>query len=171
MATLCFLIFLVLYLLSARNFAKARKIVNNSNKDYYTDDDLQCIIYCIQLIIFLLGSVILGVIVSVSINNLETESILKDKIAMYKEENKAIEENMGKIKDNICIDNNITTYSESELKSKDVIGLVSILPELKSDIWVKSQIEVYIQNEEKIRTLEEERVNLKKEKWLLYFGY
>ena len=61
-----------------------------------------------------------------------------------------------------------STYGE--LKDKDAINLVSLFPELKSDTLVQKQIEVYIANNDKIKELKEEKIELTKSKWLLYFG-
>lgn len=89
------------------------------------------------------------------------------KIEMYEEENTKIEEQ---------IDTLVKQYMEyegktlTEFKSESSITLVSLYPELKSDDLVSKQIEVYIENNNKIKQLKEDKINMKIGKWLLYFG-
>lgn len=92
---------------------------------------------------------------------------LDDKIAMYEEENASIEESIN-VTVKSYMDFEASTYGE--LKDKDAINLVSLFPELKSDTLVQKQIEVYIANNDKIKELKEEKIELTKSKWLLYFG-
>lgn len=89
------------------------------------------------------------------------------KIEMYEEENTKIEKQ---------IDTLVKQYMEyegktlAEFKSESSITLVSLYPELKSDDLVSKQIEVYIENNNKIKELKEDKINMKIGKWLLYFG-
>lgn len=92
---------------------------------------------------------------------------LDDKIAMYEEENASIEESIN-VTVKSYMDFEASTYGE--LKDKDAINLVSLFPELKSDTLVQKQIEVYIANNDKIKELKEEKIELTKSKWLLCFG-
>ena len=49
----------------------------------------------------------------------------------------------------------------------DLVALVSLYPELKSDELVQSQIELYISNQKKIVKLKEELIDLDKKRiWL-----
>lgn len=96
-----------------------------------------------------------------------TEQAINAKIAMYEEENTYIEESI-----NDTVKNYMTFESKtySDLKAKDAINLVSLFPELKSDTLVKAQIELYINNNNSIKQLKEEKIDLSKLKWRLYFG-
>ena len=60
--------------------------------------------------------------------------------------------------------------AHKEFKDKDGINLVSLIPTLKSDTLVQKQIEVYVANNDKIKELKEEKIDLSKSKWKLYFG-
>lgn len=60
------------------------------------------------------------------------------------------------------------TYEK--FKSEDSITLVSLYPELKSDALVNTQIEIYTENNKKIKKLKEELIDLSAKKWILYFG-
>ena len=59
---------------------------------------------------------------------------------------------------------------DGELKGESSITLVSLYPELKADTLVTKQIEVYIDNNKKIKNLKEKKINLSVKKWWLYFG-
>lgn len=92
---------------------------------------------------------------------------IDERIAMYTEENTNIE---------ASIDEVVTQYMEyesntfKELKTDSPITLVSLYPELKSDELIKTQIETYQSNNDTIRSLKEEKINLRVAKWWLYFG-
>ena len=112
----------------------------------------------------------IGTIVAIGIiaPKVATEEIYNEKIAMYQEENQRIEEQ---------IDTVVKQYMKHEketfedVKTEDsAITLVTLFPELKSDELVSQQINIYVANNEKIKQLKEEKINIAKEKWLLYFG-
>ena len=50
------------------------------------------------------------------------------------------------------------------------ITLVTFFPELKSDTIVQQQLEIYVANNAKIKSLKEKKINLIKIRWILYFG-
>jgi len=115
-----------------------------------------------------IGLGILDVIVIVfSVAYMISGILATPKIEMYEEENTKIEEQ---------IDTLVKQYMEyegktlTEFKSESSITLVSLYPELKSDNLVSKQIEVYIENNNKIKQLKEDKINMKIGKWLLYFG-
>ena len=88
-------------------------------------------------------------------------------ISMYEEENNQIESQIGEL---------VNKYMEYEgstfkdLKNEDSVALVSLYPELKSDALVEKQIEVYIENNKKIKNLKKKQIELLTYKWRLYFG-
>ena len=92
---------------------------------------------------------------------------IDDKIAMYEEENASIEESIDVTVKNYM---NFETSTYDELKDKDAMNLVSLFPELKSDTLVQKQIEVYVKNNDRIKELKEEKIELQKVKFYLYFG-
>ena len=93
--------------------------------------------------------------------------VIDSKIEMYSEENTKIEESISDL---------VSEYMEFEsetfkdLKGDDSITLISLYPELKSDELIKAQIEIYQENNEKIKELKESRLNLTLVRWWLYFG-
>lgn len=97
-----------------------------------------------------------------------TNSTIDRKIEIYEEENAKIEKD---------IDAMIKQYLEKEynlsvdLKRDDnPIALTTLFSELKSDDFVKHQRAQYIDNQKKIMQLKEEKIDVTKLKWLLYFG-
>lgn len=74
----------------------------------------------------------------------------KEKIQMYQEENENIESQAGQLVANY-MEYESDTYEK--FKSEDSITLVSMYPELKSDTLVNTQIEIYNDNNKKIKKL------------------
>ena len=116
---------------------------------------------------FLIGSMIAVGILWAKVAN---GYVIDAKIAMYEEENSRIEES---------IDTLVSNYLEYEQRTfaefkpdgqKDVVILMSLFPELKADTLVQAQMGVYIENNQHIKELREEKINLLKLRWLLYFG-
>lgn len=75
------------------------------------------------------------------------------------------------------IDKIVKEYLEHEhdtfedLKTEEsAITLVTLFPELKSDTLVQQQLEIYVKNNAQIKYLKEEKIEIAKDKWLLYFG-
>lgn len=92
---------------------------------------------------------------------------IDQKIALYESENAAIEEKLCET---------IATYLEHE---KDLISnltpetattLLVKYPELKSDTLVAAQIDSYIYNHRQLLGLREDKINIEKKKWWVYFG-
>ena len=92
---------------------------------------------------------------------------LDDKIAMYTEENTAIELQIAE-----CVQR----YQEyehgvfTEIAPSDAVAVATIYPDLASDGLVHVQIETYIENNNKIKNLKESKIDAAARKWWLYFG-
>lgn len=99
--------------------------------------------------------------------SISTEHVLDQKIVMYEEENTSIEQSIGSIVEDY-MDYESNAYSD--LKSQDLMELVTNFPELKADALVQEEIDIYIENNQKIKELKEEKIDLSTMKWLLYFG-
>ena len=112
------------------------------------------------LVISLLATIGLGV-------NVSELSVIDSKITMYQEENTKIEQQVANV---------VAQYQEYETKTftavvpEDSMTLVSLYPELKSDKLVQKQIDVYVENNKKIKSLKEKQINGKVLRWWLYFG-
>ena len=118
------------------------------------------VVSVISLIVSIIATVYLGV-------NVKSNDVIDDKIAMYQEENSKIEEQIAIV---------VSDYMEHESKVFDSakvsspIILAQLYPELKSDELVKSQIDIYIANNEKIKDLKLKKINDSVYRWWLYFG-
>lgn len=86
---------------------------------------------------------------------------------MYQEENAKIESDM---KDLVS---NYMSYEKDTLstfKSDSSMTLISLYPELKSDTLVQRQLDIYVENNKKIKELKEKNVYKSTMAWWLYFG-
>lgn len=97
-----------------------------------------------------------------------TEDIhIDDKIAMYTEENTVIEQQIAE-----CVER-YQQYEQGvfeKVSPSDAVAVVTFYPELKSDTLVQAQIETYVDNNNKIKTLKEQKIDASVRKWWLYFG-
>lgn len=92
---------------------------------------------------------------------------LDDKIAMYKQENTAIEQSVDVlVKDYYKHESD--TYSS--LKPENAVLFASAYPELQSNELATKQLEIYVENNNKIKELKEDQINLSKNRFWLYFG-
>lgn len=90
---------------------------------------------------------------------------IDDKISMYNEENIKIEEQMT------TIVQSYKGYEERIIKNVADMEVAFIrFPELKASEMVQKQMNVYIENNNKIKKLKETKIETKIFKWLLYFG-
>ena len=92
---------------------------------------------------------------------------LDDKIAMYEQENAAIEQSVDVlVKDYYKHESD--TYSS--LKPENAVLFASAYPELQSNELATKQLEIYVDNNNKIKELKEDKINLSKNRFWLYFG-
>lgn len=110
-------------------------------------------------IICVLAIVCVGVLLSNSIT-------IDDKINLYKTENTTIE---TQIEETVKEYKNYEQNTFEKIKG-NVSALITLYPELKSDELVKKQIDTYVKNNNKIKSLKEEKIDMKIYKWWLYFG-
>lgn len=104
------------------------------------------------------------IILGISVSN---DKVIDQKIEMYQIENTRIENQVME-----CVKQYQEYETEifTELKPESAITLVSLYPELKSDVLVSKQIEIYIDNNEHIKTLKKDKINGNIYRWWLYFG-
>lgn len=89
------------------------------------------------------------------------------KIQMYQEENEKIEEDVSVIITQYMKHEN-ATFDMSKIESSTV--LIQMYPELKSNELVSKQIDIYNENNKKIKKLKLEKIKNQKSKFYLYFG-
>lgn len=111
-------------------------------------------------VIFFIAAIWVGI-------TLSGRMTIDEKIELYRTENAVIEEQMEAV---------IQNYQEfesgtlKEFNNESATILVSLYPELKSNELVAKQLEVYVNNNAKIKELECERLSYKPLAWWLYFG-
>lgn len=94
--------------------------------------------------------------------------VIDNKINMYQEENSNIE---IKVKETVRAYMNYEESTYKELvETADLTTLIIKYPELNSNELVKREIDLFIANNDKIKKLKEDKINLSVEKWWLYFG-
>lgn len=111
-------------------------------------------------VIFFIAAICVGI-------TLSGRMTIDEKIELYRTENAVIEEQMETV---------IQNYQEfesgtlKEFNNESATILISLYPELKSNELVVKQLEVYVNNNAKIKELECERLSYKPLAWWLYFG-
>ncbi len=124
------------------------------------DDDLEAI-FGVSFIV----SVVIFLALLVFVINGKT---IDRKLEMYNEENIKIE---TKVKETVRAYMNFEEETYKELvKDAELEFLVVKYPELNSNELVKKEIELYTENNTKIKQLKEEKIDLSIKKWWLYFG-
>lgn len=118
-----------------------------------------------------IGTIVTAVVIIASLiqaHSLVEVSTIDDRIVMYEEQNAEIEEQIETV---------VKEYQEyesgiiTEVGSKEsYITLVSLYPELKADALVSKQIEVYLNNNQTIASLKNQKLNERVYRWWLYFG-
>lgn len=127
------------------------------------DFEFTSMIFVIPSGIALFASVIAIVWLCVNVSEL---SVIDAKIEMYEEENTTIEKSIAET---------VTQYQNyekeifTEVVPESAVTLVSLYPELKSDTLVQKQIEIYVENNSKIKELKEQKISGDVWRWWLYF--
>ena len=122
--------------------------------------------------IFITGAGIIGFIIKIiglicCISSLVGARVIDQRIELYQNKNKEIEEKMEIVVKNY-MEYEGNTYKE--LKTDSYIQLINLYPDLKADQLVQQQINLYIENNNKIIQLKEEKMNKTIYKWWVYFG-
>lgn len=112
-------------------------------------------------------SIILFCNIIINIDRCVDSRYIDDTIAMYQEENKNIESDVSEI---------VKQYQNHETEVFDMskinspATLIQMYPELKSNYMVTKQIDIFNENNKKIKSLKLDKINCEKAKFLLYFG-
>lgn len=108
---------------------------------------------------------LIGIIINIGI--LINGRTLDDKIAMYEQENAAIEQSVDVlVKD--YYRHEFDTYSS--LTPENAVLFASAYPELQSNELATKQLEIYVENNNNIKELKKDQINLSKNRFWLYFG-
>lgn len=115
--------------------------------------------------VFLVICIMVGVYM---MDDIAEGKVIDEKIAVYEQENKKIE---------TAIDVLVKEYMTKEEKimiktanKESLITLVQLYPDLKSNDLIKKQMDIYVNNNKKIKELKTKKLNISKTKWWLYLG-
>lgn len=123
------------------------------------------IFVAIDLVVLITTAVLCGDLASLSITD--------QKIKMYEQENNNIQYSISEIVENYKdyeVESQTKSLENIKTQNLDVALVTQIYPDLKSNELVVKQIEVYSDNNNKIKQLKEEKLNKQIAKWWLYFG-
>ena len=147
---------------------KCSKIRSEEGEEAYSDyKEYDSFGIKVTSIISVVVSISFLIVICVLSSSIFTSSTIDSRISMYEEENAKIEESIS-----TAVQGYMDFESETftNLKDEDAMSLITLYPKLKSDTLVQQQIDVYLDNNAKIMELKEEKINVSKLKWLLYFG-
>lgn len=113
-------------------------------------------------------AIILIIVICCLSTKVATESTIDNKIEMYQEENENIEQDIDKIVKEY-LEHEHDTFADVKTEESS-ITLITLFPDLKSDTLVQQQLEIYVDNNAKVKRLKEEKIDIAKIKWILYFG-
>lgn len=114
-------------------------------------------------------ALIIGIIAAICmINDVAEGKIIDEKIVIYEQENEKIETALD-----VLVKEYMTQEEKIMIKTankESLITLVQLYPDLKSNNLVQKQMDIYVNNNKKIKNLKTEKLNISKSKWWLYFG-
>ena len=109
-------------------------------------------------------SFIVGIVLAIDV---QSGDLLDQKIELAQTQNADIENKVKVVVDNF-LKHEKSTYKA--LKPDEVILAATTYPELQSNAMVQEQIRLYEENNKKITSLKEQKIDLSVKKWWLYFG-
>lgn len=118
-----------------------------------------------------MAEVIIVIAVIVQVCGISQLKVADQKISMYEEENAKIEQDITTIvKDYMNYEKDTYKIASEQIDGSSLLVLTELYPDLKSNELIKKQIEIYTENNNKIKQLKEEKINNQTCKWWLYFG-
>lgn len=93
--------------------------------------------------------------------------IAQDKIEMYQEQNEKIEADVATQIENYV---QYETKTFTKVDKENALSVVELYPNLKSNTLVQQQIQLHIDNINKINDCKSEQIKAKMAKWWIYFG-
>ena len=109
---------------------------------------------------------VIGVMIAGGVNIVQ-EKVIDEKILMYQEENQNIEDNITRTVERY-LEHEQSVYES--LQGEDIQTLLVVYPEIKSNELVSYQLEVFVQNNTRIKELKEQKLNISVWKFWVYFG-
>ena len=120
-------------------------------------------------IAFVGGALSFALIIVLIIGGVEIskDRVIDQKIEMYQEENTAIETNITTAVEKY-LEHEHNVYDD--LQGENIEVLLVAYPQIKSDTLVATQSEVFINNNNKIKELKEQKLNIQVWRFWVYFG-
>lgn len=121
----------------------------------------------VMIILGVMGLIAVVSAVITGVYETSQEDVIDTKIEMYIEENTKIEQSVTET---------IEQYLEHEfaifdsLQGEDIQTLLVVYPQINSNELVKKQIEIFTNNNAKIKELKEQKLNIDVWRFWLYFG-
>ena len=112
--------------------------------------------------VFIVSAVMIGFL---SAYGVMRTNVLDEKIRMYAKENEVIEEQIESI---VCKYEDYESSTFKELMVNDASLITNAYPQLKANELVLSQIKVYCENAEKIRSLKDQQIEMSAYKWWVW---
>lgn len=122
---------------------------------------------CAALTCGIIGSIISFIALIILLVSVSELKVINTKIEMYQYENTKIESQITE-----CVKRYQQYEADifTEVAPESAITLVALYPELKSDTLVSKQIDIYLENNQTIKQLKEQKINGSVWSWWLYFG-
>lgn len=122
---------------------------------------------CVLMSVGGILSLALVIVLIVGGVEISQDRVIDQKIEMYQEENTAIETNITTAVEKY-LEHEHNVYDD--LQGENIEVLLVAYPQIKSDTLVATQLEVFINNNNKIKALKEQKLNIKVWRFWVYFG-
>ena len=132
---------------------------------YRKSDDGDCASILMCIMAFVLFGCVFGEVLT--FQDCRKLDYMNDTIQMYTDENNKIETQMDTIVKNYMQYENKTVTT---IAPKSGIQLISLYPQLKSDKLVSNEMQIYLDNNNKIKELKQQQIDKRICKWWLYFS-
>lgn len=113
-------------------------------------------------------SLVICIIVGICMmDDIAEGKVIDEKIAVYEQENEKIETAID-----VLVKEYMTQEEKIMIKTANKESLITLVqfPDLKSNDLVKKQMDIYVNNNKKIKKLKTKKLNISKTKWWLYLG-
>lgn len=140
----------------------ASKSENKFLYNFYYYDEVTCGVAIVATVIFIIGLITMILIGS----EYSQIKIIDDEIKLYQTENNSIENSVNSAVSQY-MDYESSTFSD--LKVEDPTVVLAMYPELKTNELVSKQIEIYVDNNNKIKSLKSKKLKLELYGWWLFF--
>lgn len=130
---------------------------------FIKDYEISAVLGAISFVLAFIGIISMLVVGG----NLVAGQTIQDKITMYETENAEIDSQICEIVEGY---KSFEKETFENISNKSANVLIELYPDLKSNELVSKQMEIYMDNKNKVVSLQEDLINQKPLRWWLYFG-